>query len=222
MLHSLSHYSWRFRRTKQKPGSLTINGFDGPFAFPEWEGTPNPNPGGGTGSIVNPNLVIRGSATDDSSYEFKFNVADSGIEQYVKDNYDPRVVFVGGTVSFDWEWAATGANLPPFSRFTYAVTGINAGIPVELPTLKSGGNFLNIADYNLSGSSSFNVLPNSVFSFKIENTLPGLPATTGTINNFTFTGRFVPGPLPLMAPVAAFAWSRKLRRRLVGRRQQVG
>jgi hypothetical protein len=73
-------------------------------------------------------------------------------------------------------------------------------------------------DFSFVGFGPLSADPDDAIAFDISrsNSQAGSNAT-GVINDFTFVAEYeeaVPGPLPLVGAAAAFAWSRRLRKRL--------
>lgn len=109
-----------------------------------------------------------------------------------------------GTVSFDWNFStADGAAYDPFGyllngAFTQLTNG--AGAQTQ------------------SGSASFSVLSGDVFGFRQNSFDSIFGRASTTISNFNgptaAAPASVPGPLPILGVGAAFAYSRRLRRRI--------
>ena len=111
-----------------------------------------------------------------------------------------------GTVSFDWNYSSADSFGPMYDPFGYLLNG-------AFTKLTSDGGGLT-----QSGSASFSVLSGDVFGFR-QNTWDSIfGRASTTISNFngpTAAGpASVPGPLPILGVGAAFAYSRRLRRRI--------
>ena len=108
-----------------------------------------------------------------------------------------------GTVSFDWNYS-TLDTISEFDPFGYLLNGAFTQLT------NNGGGLTQ------SGSASFSVLSGDVFGFR-QNTIDsccGKASTTISNFNGPTAPASVPGPLPILGVGAAFAYGRRLRRRI--------
>ena len=129
------------------------------------------------------------------------------------------VKFLSGVYSYDWHITSDTSNNGGLTAYDFSQTesgqapiklAYTAPAPVGPPFILSGTG-ANIAPA-LVDTSHF-----GWFLTKSNNIgTPTNSNATATISNFVFTATYetVPGPLPLAGAAAAFAWSRRLRRRL--------
>ena len=110
-----------------------------------------------------------------------------------------------GTVSFDWNYSTLDGS-PSFDPFGYLLNGAFTKL-----TDDSGAT-------TQSGSAFFSVLSGDVFGFRQNTIDSGFGRASTTISNFNgptaAVPASVPGPLPILGVGAAFAYSRRLRRRI--------
>ena len=109
-----------------------------------------------------------------------------------------------GTVSFNWNYST--ADDAAYDPFGYLLNG-------TFTQLTS-----NIGTRTQSGSASFSVLSGDVFGFRQNSRDSVAGRASTTISNFNgpiaAAPASVPGPLPILGVGAAFAYSRRLRRRI--------
>ena len=110
-----------------------------------------------------------------------------------------------GSVSFDWLYST--ADFPGGDSFGYLINGTQTLLTDDQTTLPSG-------------ISSFSVVSGDIFGFYVTSTDGDLGAGIATIYNFSGPGSQsnpgstdVPAPAAVLGVLAAFGWSRKLRRR---------
>ena len=108
----------------------------------------------------------------------------------------------GGTVSFNWNFSTLDHSA--FDDFGYLLNGAFTQLT------NNGGS------RNQSGSASFLVLTGDVFGFRQNSEDSDFGRASTTISNFDgpTAPASVPGPLPILGVWAAFAYSRRLRRRI--------
>lgn len=107
-----------------------------------------------------------------------------------------------GLVSFDWNFST--ADGPFFDPFGYLLNGAFTQL-----TNDAGSQ-------TQSGTASFSVLTGQVFGFRQNSSDSQIGRASTTISNFNgpTAPASVPGPLPILGVGAAFAYSRRLRRRI--------
>jgi len=168
--------------------------------------------GGGTGTMTLSSTANNPPGT----FEFAYDTAK--LDSYAP---GPNYVFQSGVLSYDWTWNFTpptpGVALP----FTYEKM-IASPRSNSILLSQFNGDASQIGDlafYNTQGTATDTVLAGAKFGFKIDSSLTNstiFSGATATVTNFQFDAEYreVPGPLPAAAVVAAFGWSRKLRRRI--------
>ena len=118
-----------------------------------------------------------------------------------------------GTVSFDWLYNTIDS--PGGDSFGYLINGVQTQLTDDQATLPSG-------------SSSISVVSGDIFGFYVASTDGDFGAGIATVSNFSGPGSpgstDVPAPAAVLGVLAAFGWSRKLRRRtlLVSEKQRKG
>lgn len=115
-----------------------------------------------------------------------------------------------GTVSFDWSYTTT--DIAFYDPFGYLLNGAFTQLTDD------GGSS------NQSGSASFSVLAGDMFGFRQNSLDSCCGRASTTISNFNgpIAPASVPGPLPILGVGAAFAYSRRLRRRINLAKSPVG
>jgi hypothetical protein len=203
----------------------TFTSFTDPFALN----------GGGWTTLVNGTSATVTTASADSQLKFyraaNLNIASSSarlvtpgatysvdadqFNTFAPTSSSGRAMkFVKGSLdSFAWDWTTTttGATNIGTYRFGYSTNIGGTAVTTQLLSGTSGTQ---------SGSKApaLEMFDGDTFGFfgGKSNTNGGATGATGTIKNFSFTAYYtdVPGPLPLAGAAGAFAWSRRLRRRL--------
>lgn len=109
-----------------------------------------------------------------------------------------------GTVSFAWNFSTADRDGPYYDPFGYLL-----GTSFTQLTSDGGGS-------TQSGFISFSVLTGEVFGFRqySRDSYGGRASTTISNFNGPTAPASVPGPLPILGVGAAFAYSRRLRRRI--------
>jgi hypothetical protein len=195
--------------------SKTFNGFTGAFAPAQWTGT---QPTNGTTLTLN-----RAATVGSTSSTWTLDAAK--LQRLIDDRpVNAKPVFLGGEFTFSWAWtpsgtlsADTGATA---TRNAFRFTVLNLGEVVQsLPISGARTGGVTVSGNSANPAGVINGEGDSL-QFNLTRFTKDLASTTvsstGTINNFAFTAFYeeVPGPLPLAGAAAAFAWSRRLRRRL--------
>jgi hypothetical protein len=194
--------------------SKTFTGFTGAFAPANWTVTG----GSQTASALTLN---RAATVGTSTGTWALNATT--LQALIDDRpVNAKPIFEGGEFTFTWAWTPSG-NLTTSSgsRNAFTFTMVNNGIQAgSLPI--SGARTGNVAVTQNSADPAGTVAgigDNLQFSLARGSSPTGASTTvtsTGVITDFSFTAFYeeVPGPLPLAGAAAAFAWSRRLRRRL--------
>lgn len=186
----------------------TFVGFTEAFAPNNWALTQT---GGGTATVGGSAITLaRPVAAGTTSAVFAVSAA--ALEAFKPAG---ATTFKFGSPSFTWDWTTSiNMNATAAGRYTFApsVNGNTSPFKWNPTTGATAGQI-----YTGSVSPLTVVADGGSFGFVHSKTSGGsLATTTGTITSFTFDAVYeaVPGPLPLAAAAAGFAWSRKLRRRL--------
>jgi len=101
----------------------------------------------------------------------------------------------------------------------YTFTGTNLG-RLNFETLSNDnsltlGPVASLTPFHIEGSGPNPIDGVDSLDFTIDRTRTGAALGTGVITHFNFVAEYeVPGPLPVVGAAAAFAWSRRLRKRL--------
>ena len=110
-----------------------------------------------------------------------------------------------GTVSFGWQYSTIDD--PGFDSFGYLINGVQTQLTDDQTTPHPSG-------------SSFYVASGDIFGFYVASTDGEFGAGIATVYNFSGPGSQsnpgstdVPAPAAVLGVLAAFGWSRKLRRR---------
>ena len=117
-----------------------------------------------------------------------------------------------GTVSFDWLYSTIDS--PGGDSFGYLINGVRTQLTDDPNTLPTG--------------TAFSVVSGDIFGFYVASTDGDFGAGIATVSNFSGPGSpgstDVPAPAAVLGVLAAFGWSRKLRRRtlLVSEKQRKG
>ena len=106
-----------------------------------------------------------------------------------------------GSVSFDWLYST--ADFPGGDSFGYLINGVRTQLTDDPNTLPTG--------------TAFSVVSGDIFGFYVASTDGNFGAGIATVSNFSGPGSRgstdVPAPAAVLGVLAAFGWSRKLRRR---------
>ena len=164
------------------------------------------------------NLYHAGGLNSSNSPRAVYTV-DSGVfNTYAPTSVRP-LKFVKGTLNnFDWSWTSTSTTSATSSyRFKYQTNRADGGLTdVTLAPPASPGSVRTYSG-TVNPNPDLEFFAGDTFTFlNSKNSNSGGGGATGTINNFSFTAYYteVPGPLPLAGAAGAFAWSRRIRRRL--------
>jgi hypothetical protein len=193
----------------------TFNGFTEAFAPGEFITTTN---GSGTATFTPTTLTLVRQRTSGSTPVVNYQVSKDLMETFRPLGVG-AVKFLSGVYSYDWEINSNTTNNGGLSAYNFSQAEVGQttrklafpATPAQTPANIANGTGQNIATELVDGSTF------GWFLRKTNNTgSPTNSNATATISNFVFTATYetVPGPLPLVGAAAAFAWSRRLRRRL--------
>lgn len=194
----------------------TFNGFTEAFAPGEFITTTN---AAGTATFTPTTLTLVRQRTTGSTPVVSYEVTKSIMEDFRPLGVG-AVTFVSGVFSYDWHITSGTSNNGGLAAYNFSQTEsgqtpIKFAYPATPPTAAP----LNIATGTGANIASELVDTSKFGWFLTKSNNIGSPTdsnATATISNFVFTATYetVPGPLPLAGAAAAFAWSRRLRRRL--------
>ena len=191
--------------------SLTIvNGFTGQFAPSAWAKLPTTPSAGNSAVVTNSTITLTKNAANFTTVSATLSLTDSLFDAL-------RPAGAGRILSWEasglYDWTRTGAA----NNTRYSFT---AKDPFQKFNPNSGtANLSNVA-FTLGDSYVENPFdPNNPYqiNFAIARLLNSNTSGTGVgvIKDFQFVAEYdVPGPLPVVGAAAAFAWSRRLRKRL--------
>ena len=171
-------------------------GFAGDYAPANWIFNAN----GGDGSVnttgVPSSITLRGN--------------NDGVSSNIFTDYTTTAT-AGGPVKFDWAYSSTDSG--NYDSFGYLLNGIYN----QLADNASQG----------SGTTTFNLAGGDTFGFSVFSLDGQFDPGIATISNFSApipssAPASVPGPLPILGVGAAFAYSRRLRRRINLAKSPVG
>jgi hypothetical protein len=186
----------------------TFTGFTEAFAPTNWAITQT---GSGAATVTGTNIILSRPANAGTTAAV-FTASTALLDSFKPTN---AITFLFGSPSFTWEWQTSiNMNATALARYQFSPqVGGNVSTVKWNPQTTATANQV----YTGSVDPLTVVSPGGTFGFSHIKTAGGSAATTtGTITAFTFAAVYsaVPGPLPLAAAAAGFAWSRKLRRRL--------
>lgn len=187
----------------------TFTGFTEAFAPANWALTQT---GGAAAATVNVHAITLSRPANAGTTAAVFTASTALLDAFKPTN---AITFLYGSPSFNWEWQTSiNMNNTALARYQFSpqVGGIVSSVKWN-PQISAVANQV----YTGSVNPLTVIAPGGSFGFSHIKTAGGSAATTtGTIGTFTFEAVYsaVPGPLPLAAAAAGFAWSRKLRRRL--------
>lgn len=187
----------------------TFVGFTEAFAPANWVLTQTGS--GAAATVTSTHITLSRPATAGTTAA-AFTTTTALLDAFKPTN---AITFLYGSPSFTWEWETSiSMNATTLARYQFSPqVGGNVSPLKWNPQTTATANQVYTGTVDPLTVSS----PGQSFGFSHIKTAGGSTATTtGTITAFTFEAIYsaVPGPLPLAAAAAGFAWSRKLRRRL--------
>ena len=188
----------------------TVNGFTGSFAPSNWNRTPT-SPGAGNSSTFtdsNTKLTLVKNAQNTTRVSGNVDITESLFAALAP--YQGVGKILAWTASGSYTWTTTNN-----AKFTFGVDSNNSSdTPLNTVSPKSG-TFL-VGNSFISPLPDFDPANPDNLDFSIVRVGSSAAVTgTGVISNFQFIAEYdVPGPLPVVGAAAAFAWSRRLRKRL--------
>jgi hypothetical protein len=188
----------------------TINGFTGVFAPGNWNQNPSSPSSGNSSEFTDSNtkLTLVKSASNITRVSGNIDITDSLFAAL--EPYQGVGKILAWTASGNYTWNTTNN-----AKFTFGVDSNNSSdTPLNTVSPKSG-TFL-VGDSFISPLPDFDPANPDTLDFSITRVGASAAVTgTGVISDFQFIAEYdVPGPLPVVGAAAAFAWSRRLRKRL--------
>ena len=112
-----------------------------------------------------------------------------------------------------------GSGIKAFGGYLYSVSFLDEYVPVSLQISLNGGSFVT-TETPSSATTFYGFISDSLLTNATITRDSDFYVTAGSVIVGTTASApaAAPGPLPLFGAAAAFGWSRRLRRRLVGGR----
>jgi len=199
----------------------TFNGFTEAFAPANWTVDTSSGSSAQSATFTPTTLTMQRGVQNGTTPTVNYAVSSSLLESF-KPDITPGVVnpgavkFISGVFSYSWNIITNTPNNGGRVAYDFSQTETSQ-TPIEFAFTPANTNLTNISG---TGDNIATALVDTNkfgwFLKKTNNTGGALTTTTATISNFVFTATYetVPGPLPLAGAAAAFAWSRRIRRRL--------
>ena len=189
-----------------------VNGFTGSFAPIQWNRTPSSVNAGNSALFTDSNTKITLVKNPANTQRVTANVdiTDSLFSALAPYSGVGRIL--GWTATGNYTWSVTGAALN--SKYLFGADSNNSSDSPLNATAPTSGTFIIGDSYLINPFDGANAPDIADFSItRVGGSTTG--AGTGVISNFQFVAEYdVPGPLPVVGAAAAFAWSRRLRKRL--------
>ena len=192
--------------------TTTIDGFTGEFAPAEW--SKNPTGAGTQGNsvaITGSSITLRKNLANlPNTVEAFFTLSSTFFDEIRPEFANGRLLKWSATGLYDFSKTGSAA----FNRYTLTA-GRNQGTP-PFPVLNTSTTKTN-EDWAIGEDYTNTTFVSSELRFALSKsgTSAATGVGTGVIKDFQFTAEYdVPGPLPIVGAAAAFAWSRRLRKRL--------
>jgi hypothetical protein len=197
----------------------TVNGFTGEFASGKWSVDPS-TPGTNTSAVVNGSAITLFKSLASGGTASAFRTLNDGVWDALRPKGAGRILSWKATGLYDFTKAGSNTSQNTNSRYTFTSRETPSGAPLNL----LAGAASNIVDANFTlGESYFETPYTESDPSQVRFSLGRAGSSgnvsnanaTGVIDNFQFVAEYdVPGPLPVVGAAAAFAWSRRLRKRL--------
>lgn len=191
----------------------TVNGFTNAFAPAQWNRTPTSADSSGSSTFTNSDtqLTLIKKHPDSGTVSALITISPT-----IVDALRPAGAgaFVGWKSTGNYTWGITGSATN--SRYSFDAYSNSEGITSKLNTTAP----ISSTAFSVASSVFDNQNPYTTDSLTYSIARVGANTAigegTGVISNFVFEAEYeaVPGPLPLLGAAAAFAWSRRLRKRL--------
>jgi hypothetical protein len=213
--------------TPAQAATRTFTGFRAAFSSGNWTKQVEPT---GSGALSSTQMTIISTDTTAGGgvrYNYALsNVANAATTTYASGATAPLPAlpsgkfykFTGGTATFSWNWAIDDGTLGviyPFKVYKSSTPG------TILNTFNGNNTQLFDPDYYTSSGAGATLTVGAAdtdIGYEMFATSGGnlFADATANVTSFSFVANYeaVPGPLPVAAAAAGFAWSRRLRRRL--------
>ncbi len=189
-----------------------VNGFTGSFAPIQWNRTPSSVNAGNSALFTDSNTKITLVKNPANTQRVTANIDITDSLFVALKPYAGVGRILGWTATGNYTWSITGA--APNTKYTFGADSNNFSDTPLNTAAPTSGTFSVGDSYLITPFDGANAPDITDFSIiRVGNSATG--AGTGVISNFQFVAEYdVPGPLPVVGAAAAFAWSRRLRKRL--------
>ena len=190
-----------------------VSGFTGEFAPVNWNRTPTSPNAGNNSTIDATTISLLKNPANTQRVTANIDLTDSLFAALAPYQGVGRVLGWRAKGNYNWSISGAAAN----AKYLFGADSNNSSdSPLNTSAPISGGSF-SISDTYPDPLNPFDGNNNpDIVDFSVARV--GSSATgagTGVISNFEFVAEYeVPGPLPVVGAAAAFAWSRRLRKRL--------
>jgi len=189
-----------------------VSGFTGEFAPVLWNRTPTSPNAGNTSSVDATSITLVKNPQNTQRVTASIDLTDSLFAALAPYQGVGRVVGWRAKGNYNWSITGTATN----AKYLFGADSNNSADSPLNTSAPTSGSF-SISDTYPDPLNPFDGNNNpDIVDFSVARV--GSSATgagTGVISNFEFVAEYeVPGPLPVVGAAAAFAWSRRLRKRL--------
>ena len=189
----------------------TVHGFTGQFAPEAWAKLPSSLSQGNSSVVSDSAITLTKNAANSTSTSATLTLTDSLFDALRPYPGAGRILSWNANGHYDWTRTGSATN----ARYNFTGREPNT-------KLNPNSGTDNITDAPFTLGESFAEIPfdpadPSEIKFTIARLLTTAATGTGVgkIYDFKFVAEYeVPGPLPVVGAAAAFAWSRRLRKRL--------
>ncbi len=193
----------------------TVDGFTGVFANANWSKDPTSLTGGNQVIVTSGSMTLKKNLANNPGTVFSFTTLSEGLFDALRPaNANGRLLSWTATGLASWSYTGTQSTANN-NRYGFKAAGKpSPAITLNTASVVDNSDFTIGEDYT---TTAFNPANPSEMRFSIAKVGAGSFTGTGTgiIENFQFVAEYdVPGPLPVVGAAAAFAWSRRLRKRL--------
>jgi len=191
----------------------TVNGFTGGFAPIQWNRSPSSVNAGNSALFTDSNtkITLTKNAANTTPVSASIDITDSLFDTLKPYAGVGRILSWKATGNYTW----TKTGTVPNSRLVFGAESLtDADTPLNTTAPDSGTFSLGDTYYTVPFDSDN---APDIADFTVVRTTGGAVSGTGVgvLSNWQFVAEYdVPGPLPVVGAAAAFAWSRRLRKRL--------
>lgn len=190
-----------------------VNGFTGSFAPIQWNRTPSSLNAGNSSLFTDSNtkITLVKNVANNPRVTANVDITDSLFSSLAPYAGVGRIL--GWTATGNYTWGITGA--APNTRYRFGVDSNNDSDSPLNTVAPTSGTFSVGDSYLINPFDGANSPDIADFSIVREAGSSTTGFGTAVISDFQFVAEYdVPGPLPVVGAAAAFAWSRRLRKRL--------